>query len=262
MRGGAFDDRDARPRHSRTRREGAPKRCRTSSPETFSRETIARYLAESVDLLGDSKLAVFVPVSPTVLRARSAARRSPGRSPAHEGAARRSSSSASRPRAEARSRPASCAPLRRSLRVRSAGSCPSDDRQSRSSSPAMAEIGVDLARAFPKPLTDEVVRAADVVITMGCGDACAIYPGKRYENWDARRPRRARILTACVGSGTRSTNAFSRPAAELSRPQPPVNRSTERRGAARRPPLAGGWRESLSPCGQQRSRSGAGSSAP
>ncbi len=48
---------------------------------------------------------------------------------------------------------------------------------------AMEELGVDMDEAFPKPLTDEVVRAADVVITMGCGDACPIYPGKRYEDW-------------------------------------------------------------------------------
>jgi protein-tyrosine-phosphatase len=47
----------------------------------------------------------------------------------------------------------------------------------------MDEIGVDLSEEFPKPLTDEVVRAADVVITMGCGDACPVYPGKRYEDW-------------------------------------------------------------------------------
>ena len=47
----------------------------------------------------------------------------------------------------------------------------------------MAELGVDMSEEFPKPLTDEVVRAADVVITMGCGDACPIYPGKRYEDW-------------------------------------------------------------------------------
>jgi arsenate reductase len=45
---------------------------------------------------------------------------------------------------------------------------------------AMAEIGLDISKEFPKPLTDEVVRAADVVVTMGCGDACPIYPGKRY----------------------------------------------------------------------------------
>ena len=53
---------------------------------------------------------------------------------------------------------------------------------------AMAEIGVDLAKEFPKPLTDEVVKAADAVITMGCGDACPIYPGKRYEDWELDDP--------------------------------------------------------------------------
>jgi protein-tyrosine-phosphatase len=53
---------------------------------------------------------------------------------------------------------------------------------------AMREIGVELAGAFPKRLTDEVVRTADVVITMGCGDACPIYPGKRYEDWDLEDP--------------------------------------------------------------------------
>ena len=53
---------------------------------------------------------------------------------------------------------------------------------------AMAELGVDMSEEFPKPLTDEVVRAADVVITMGCGDACPIYPGKRYEDWELDDP--------------------------------------------------------------------------
>ena len=47
----------------------------------------------------------------------------------------------------------------------------------------MAERGVDISNEYPKPWTDEVVRAADVVITMGCGDACPIFPGKRYEEW-------------------------------------------------------------------------------
>jgi protein-tyrosine-phosphatase len=68
------------------------------------------------------------------------------------------------------------------VNVRSAGSDPADEIN-----PAvievMAELGVDMNEEFPKPLTDEVVRAADVVITMGCGDACPIYPGKRYEDW-------------------------------------------------------------------------------
>jgi len=53
---------------------------------------------------------------------------------------------------------------------------------------AMAEVGIDITDEFPKPWTDEIVRAADVVITMGCGDACPIFPGKRYENWDLPDP--------------------------------------------------------------------------
>ncbi len=48
---------------------------------------------------------------------------------------------------------------------------------------AMAEVGIDISQEFPKPWTDEVVRAADVVVSMGCGDACPVYPGKRYEDW-------------------------------------------------------------------------------
>ena len=53
---------------------------------------------------------------------------------------------------------------------------------------AMAEVGIDIAKEYPKPWTEEIVQAADVVITMGCGDACPIYPGKRYEDWDLDDP--------------------------------------------------------------------------
>ena len=53
---------------------------------------------------------------------------------------------------------------------------------------AMAEVGIDITGEFPKPWTDEIVAAADVVITMGCGDACPIFPGKRYENWELPDP--------------------------------------------------------------------------
>jgi len=53
---------------------------------------------------------------------------------------------------------------------------------------AMAEVGIDITAAYPKPWTEEVVRAADVVITMGCGDACPLYPGKRYEDWELEDP--------------------------------------------------------------------------
>jgi arsenate reductase len=58
----------------------------------------------------------------------------------------------------------------------------------------MAELGVDLTDAFPKRLSDEAVRGADVVITMGCGDACPIYPGKRYEDWEVDDPAGASSL--------------------------------------------------------------------
>jgi arsenate reductase (thioredoxin) len=73
------------------------------------------------------------------------------------------------------------------IHVRSAGSAPSDEVNPAVVA-AMTEIGVDMREEFPKPLTDEVVRAADVVITMGCGDACPIYPGKRYEDWELDDP--------------------------------------------------------------------------
>ena len=53
---------------------------------------------------------------------------------------------------------------------------------------AMAEVGIDIATEFPKPWTDEIVHAADVVVTMGCGDACPLYPGKRYEDWELSDP--------------------------------------------------------------------------
>jgi protein-tyrosine-phosphatase len=71
--------------------------------------------------------------------------------------------------------------------VRSAGSAPGDDIN-----PAVAQIlterGLDVSKEFPKPLTDEAARAADVIITMGCGDACPIFPGKRYLDWDLTDP--------------------------------------------------------------------------
>jgi protein-tyrosine-phosphatase len=53
---------------------------------------------------------------------------------------------------------------------------------------AMAEVGIDIAQEFPKPWTDEIVQAADVVVTMGCGDACPLFPGKRYEDWELPDP--------------------------------------------------------------------------
>jgi arsenate reductase len=71
--------------------------------------------------------------------------------------------------------------------VRSAGSEPASSLNPRVVE-AMREVGIDISRELPKQLADEHVRAADVVITMGCGDACPIYPGKRYEDWDLEDP--------------------------------------------------------------------------
>jgi protein-tyrosine-phosphatase len=73
------------------------------------------------------------------------------------------------------------------VRVRSAGSDPADSLNP-AVVEAMSELGVDLSDEVPKPLTDGDVRAADVVVTMGCGDACPIYPGKRYEVWELDDP--------------------------------------------------------------------------
>jgi arsenate reductase len=53
---------------------------------------------------------------------------------------------------------------------------------------AMREVGIDISREFPKPWTDEIVEAADVVVTMGCGDTCPLFPGKRYEDWELDDP--------------------------------------------------------------------------
>jgi arsenate reductase len=148
----------------------------------FSQETIARYIAESTDLLGDAKINVFVPV----LAHRFARERLKALGQA-EGVltkeqpevlfvcvhnAGRSQMAAGLVKLRSGGR----------VHVRSAGSDPGE-RVNPAVVEAMQEIGVDMGEEFPKPLTDEVVRAADVVITMGCGDACPIYPGKRYEDW-------------------------------------------------------------------------------
>jgi protein-tyrosine-phosphatase len=73
------------------------------------------------------------------------------------------------------------------VHVRSAGSTPADEINPAVVA-AMDEIGVDISKEFPKPLTTEAVDAADVVVTMGCGDACPIFPGKRYLDWELTDP--------------------------------------------------------------------------
>jgi arsenate reductase (thioredoxin) len=73
------------------------------------------------------------------------------------------------------------------VRVRSAGSDPADELNP-AVVEAMREVGVDLAAARPKVLTDELARDVDVVVTMGCGDTCPVYPGKRYLDWELTDP--------------------------------------------------------------------------
>jgi len=160
----------------------------------FSQETIAAYMAESQDLLGDAKLNAFVPV----LAHRFARERLRALAQAegmldtnqpevlfvcvHNAGRSQMAAGLVRLRSEGR------------VHVRSAGSDPGETINP-AVVDAMAELGVDLSQEFPKPLTDEVVRAADVVITMGCGDACPIYPGRRYEDWTLDDPAGQEIET-------------------------------------------------------------------
>jgi arsenate reductase (thioredoxin) len=153
----------------------------------FSLETIERYVNESIDRLSGARVVDFIPLfvhrfSREQLRALAQS----------EGAiikevpevlfvcvhnAGRSQMAAALLDHHAKGR----------VHVRSAGSDPTDQINPAVMA-AMDEWGIDLSREFPKPLTDEFVRAADAVITMGCGDACPIYPGKRYEDWELEDP--------------------------------------------------------------------------
>jgi arsenate reductase (thioredoxin) len=73
------------------------------------------------------------------------------------------------------------------VHVRSAGSAPATEINPDVVA-AMVELGLDISKEFPKPMTDEAVRGADVVVTMGCGDSCPIFPGRRYEDWEVDDP--------------------------------------------------------------------------
>ena len=153
----------------------------------FSRETIARFLNESHETLPQARFPDFVPV--LVYRFARERLRALGQA---EGTivkdvpevlfvcvqnAGRSQMAAAllNHRADGR------------VHVRSAGSQPAEEIDP-AVVDALAELELDVHEEFPKPLTDEVVRAADAVITMGCGDACPIYPGKRYEDWEVEDP--------------------------------------------------------------------------
>ncbi|HWQ02427.1 MAG TPA: arsenate reductase ArsC [Gaiellaceae bacterium] len=154
----------------------------------FSQETIARYIVESTDLLaGEARVNVFVPV--LVHRFTRERLKALGQAEGtivkeqpevlfvcvHNAGRSQMAAGLVKLRSDGR------------IHVRSAGSAPGDEINP-AVIEAMEEIGVDMREEYPKPLTDEVVRAADVVITMGCGDACPIYPGKRYEDWELDDP--------------------------------------------------------------------------
>jgi arsenate reductase (thioredoxin) len=156
----------------------------------FSPETVERYMAESLEALGGSRVKQFVPLF--VHRFARERLRALGQL---EGMitkqvpevlfvcvqnAGRSQMAASLLDHYADGR----------VHVRSAGSDPADQINP-DVVVAMSELGIDIGKEFPKPMTDEVVKAADAVITMGCGDACPIYPGKRYEDWVVDDPAEA-----------------------------------------------------------------------
>jgi arsenate reductase len=153
----------------------------------FSQETIERYIGESVDGLATARFGDFVPV----LAHRFARERLRALGQA-EGTivkdvpevlfvcvqnAGRSQMAAALLNWRAGGR----------VHIRSAGSRPASQIHFPVVQ-SLEELGIDVGEEFPKPLTDEVVRAADAVITMGCGDACPIYPGKRYLDWDVEDP--------------------------------------------------------------------------
>ena len=154
---------------------------------TFSSDTIERYMAESLEALGGARLKDFVPLF--VHRFARERLRALGQV---EGTiakdvpevlfvcvqnAGRSQMAAALLNHYAEGR----------VHVRSAGSAPADQINPEVVT-AMFELEIDVSKEFPKPMTDEVVQAADAVITMGCGDACPIYPGKRYEDWEVDDP--------------------------------------------------------------------------
>jgi arsenate reductase (thioredoxin) len=154
---------------------------------TFSAETVERFMAESLEALGGARLKDFVPL----FVHRFARERLRALGQVHGTIAKtapevlfvcvqnagRSQMAAALLDHYAEGR----------VHVRSAGSAPADEINPDVVA-AMSELGIDVSREFPKPMTDEVVQAADAVVTMGCGDACPIYPGKRYEDWEVDDP--------------------------------------------------------------------------
>jgi protein-tyrosine-phosphatase len=154
---------------------------------TFSQETVDRYVRESITALSGARVKDYIPIFVdrfTRERLRALARA--------EGLTMSDRPAVLFVCVHNAGRSQIAAALTQSLSggqldVWSAGSEPAD-QVNPAAVQVMSEIGLDLSQEFPKPMTDEVVRAADVVITMGCGDSCPIYPGKKYEDWDVEDP--------------------------------------------------------------------------
>ena len=157
---------------------------------TFSAETVERFMAESLEALGGARLKNFVPLF--VHRFARERLRALGQV---EGTIAKTVPEVLFVCVQNAGRSQMAAALldhyaEGRVHVRSAGSAPADEINPDVVT-AMSELGIDVSKEFPKPMTDEVVEAADAVITMGCGDACPIYPGKRYEDWEVDDPAEA-----------------------------------------------------------------------
>jgi protein-tyrosine-phosphatase len=154
---------------------------------TFSPETVERYMAESLEGLSGARMQNFVPLlvhrfARERLRALGQVQGTIAKDVpevlfvcVHNAGRSQMAAALLDHYAEGR------------VHVRSAGSAPASEINTDVVA-AMAELGLDVSKEFPKPMTDEVVQAADAVITMGCGDACPIFPGKRYEDWEVDDP--------------------------------------------------------------------------
>ena len=174
-------------RVTRTHLERAADSLAEEFSGVFSRETVSRFVIESLGLLEHARFNEFLPVlahrfARERLRALGQAggeitKDVPGVLFVCVQNAGRSQMAAALLKHRAAGR----------VHVRTAGSAPAEEIHAETAQ-ALTELGLDIREEFPKPLTDEVVRAADVVVTMGCGDACPIYPGKRYEDWELGDP--------------------------------------------------------------------------
>jgi arsenate reductase (thioredoxin) len=153
----------------------------------FASETIQRYMAESWDSLSGAKVNAFIPLFLerfTRQRLRALARVAGKSSDARPYVVFLCVHNAGRSQMAAGWMQHLAGD---DVEVFSGGSDPAS-QVNRAAVEAMAEIGIDISSEFPKPWTDEVVRAADVIVTMGCGDSCPIFPGKRYLDWEIGDP--------------------------------------------------------------------------